>query len=184
MKKFFKWFGIGFLIIIVIAIVAFQFMKSETKKHSPQETVEYRENGYDIEVVYCRPFKKERDIFGELVPYGKVWRTGANEATTFSTKTDLIIDGEVLHAGDYTLWTIPGPKAWEVIFNEGEYDWGVGWNGEASRNPDLDVINVTVPVQRNFKVLEQFTISIEHDPAILMLGWDFTRVDVVLGKSE
>jgi hypothetical protein len=184
MKKFFKWFGIGFLVIILIGIVGFQVMKSLTKKHSPEETVSYKENGYDIEVVYCRPFKKEREIFGGLVPYGKVWRTGANEATTFTTGTDLIIDEQTLPAGQYTLWTIPGPKMWEVIFNNGQYGWGVDLRQEASRNPELDVVNVTVPVQRNFKVLEQFTIEIDHDPALLMLGWDHTRVDVAMQLRE
>jgi hypothetical protein len=184
MKRFFKWFGIGFLIILLIGFVAFQYMKSETKKHSPEAKVEYRENGYDIEVVYSRPFKKERKIFGGLVPYGEVWRTGANEATTFTTGTDLIIDGQELKAGTYTLWTIPGPKKWEIIFNEGEYGWGVNWNMEASRNPELDVVNTTAPVQRNFKVHEQFTIEIDHDPALLMLAWDYTRVDVELNNKE
>jgi len=184
MKRFFKWFGIGLLIIVVIAFVAFQYMKSTTTKHSPEAKVEYRENGYDIQVVYCRPFKKDREIFGGLVPYGKVWRTGANKATTFETKTDLIINGQELPKGTYTLWTVPGPKQWEVIFNEGEYSWGVTWGGEASRDPEKDVVNATVPVQRNFKVFEQFTIEIDRDPALLMLGWDYTRVDVPMLLSE
>ncbi len=181
--KFLKWLAIVVIGLVVIAFVGYKVMISQTKKHSPQETVVYNQDGYDVEIVYCRPFKKERDIFGGLVPYGEVWRTGANEATTFVTGTDLVIGDQTLPAGEYTLWTIPGPKKWEVIFNNGEYGWGVTFDG-AARIAEYDVASITVPVQRNFKVLEQFTIEIDHDPPLLMLGWDFTRVDVPLGKSK
>jgi len=179
-----KWLAIIALILLGIGVIGFQIMIHNTKKHSPEKTVKYEDNGMDIEIVYSRPFKKEREIFGGLVPYGKVWRTGANEATTFKTGTDLLIDGEPLPKGEYTLWTIPGASEWEVIFNDGEYGWGVNMNEEAAREPEFDVVNVTAPVQRNFKVLEQFTIEIDQNPPLLMLGWDFTRVDIPIAKAE
>lgn len=180
MHGFFKWFLIPVLVLGILAFGIFQIMKYRTKQYSPQETVTYKENGFDLAVVYCRPFKKERKIFGGLVPYGEVWRTGANEATSFNTKTDLYIEGQKLPAGQYTLWTIPGAKNWKVIFNSGHPGWGVDLDGLAMRDSSLDVVNVQVKSQRNFMVYEQFTIEIDHTPPDMMLEWDFTRVDVPL----
>lgn len=169
---------------MILAFGVSQIIKYRTKMHSPQETVTYTQDGYDIEVEYSRPFKKQRKIFGDLVPYGEVWRTGANEPTTFDTETDLYIEGQKLPAGKYTLWTIPGPKTWKVIFNSGHPGWGVGFNGEAMRDPKLDVVDVQIKSQRNFMVYEQFTIEFDHDPPELHLIWDFTRVDVPLHLTK
>lgn len=180
MRTFFKWLFISVLALGILGYGFFQIMIYRTKLNSPQDTVVYQKDGYDIEVSYSRPFKKEREIFGGLVPYDKVWRTGANEATTFKTKTDLYIDGQKLPAGSYTLWTIPGAKKWKVIFNSGHPGWGVNWDEVAARDPELDVVNVEVKSQRNFMVYEQFTIEIDNSPPVLMLEWDFTRVDVPL----
>jgi len=169
---------------VLVAVIGFQVMKWNTKKHSPEDTVSTTANGAKIEVVYSRPFKKDREIFGELVPYNEVWRTGANEATTFSTTADLIIKGQELPAGTYTLWTKPGPKSWNVIFNEGEYGWGVNWDNKASRNPQLDVVNVVINPQRSIKVMEQFTIDFMENPLVMRLGWDVIRIDVPLEIAE
>ena len=189
MNKVLKWILISVTSILLLGFLGVQILIHQTKKHSPQETLIYQQDGYDIRVEYSRPYKKDRDIFGGLVPYGEVWRTGANDATQFITQTDLLIDGEVLPAGTYTLWTIPGSEEWDIIFNKGEYGWGVsGMDGKASRDPELDIIQTTVKKLRNFKVLEQFTIDIQPNteiaeaPAVLMIGWDFTRADVVLKK--
>lgn len=180
MAKIFKWIVIVLIVLGILAFGIFQFMIYQTKQHSPQETIEYKQDGYAIEVTYSRPFKKQRVIFGGLVPYGQVWRTGANEPTTFSSETDLYIAGQVLPSGKYTLWTIPNSTKWEVIFNSGHPGWGIDFNGESSRDPKLDVVNVTARAQRNFMVLEQFTIEIDQQPPHLSLGWDFTRVDIPL----
>jgi len=180
MNKAVKWFLFSLLILAVLAFTGFQIMKFKTKQHSPEQTIAFNENGYNIEVTYSRPFKKGRALFGSLVPYNEVWRTGANEPTAFNTSTDLYIQGQKLPAGDYTLWTIPGPREWQIIFNSGHPGWGVGWDSKASRDPKLDVVTATTMVQRNFMVLEQFTINIEGNPAVLQLGWDFIRADVPL----
>jgi|SRR5690606_31391265 len=182
MNKFFKWFLIGIVILIVVAFTSFQVMKFQTKKHSPEETITATENGYDVEITYSRPFKKGRDIFGSLVPYGEVWRTGANEATTFNTATDLLIQGQKLPAGKYTLWTLPNPIEWKIFFNSGHPGWGVNWDQQAARDPDLDVVTVSVRPMRNFMVYEQFTMELERDPLNLMMAWDFVRVDLTLDK--
>src|SRR5688572_21647276 len=100
MKKFWKWFLIVVVSLGVILFAFFKVMQYQTKKASPEETAEYKNNGKDIKVEYCSPSKRGREIFGSLVPYNEVWRTGANEATTFETATDLTISGKKLPAGN------------------------------------------------------------------------------------
>jgi hypothetical protein len=179
MKKFFKWVAIIIGILIVVLFIAFKYMQSQTKKASPEQTVEYKKQGKDISVFYCRPYKKGREIFGGLVPYGQVWRTGANEATTFETKTELMIAGKSLAAGKYTLWTIPEQKEWTVIFNSKEYGWGVTFGGMPAREADKDVLQVKVPVQALENRIEQFTISFEDSTDLnLVFAWDKTKVAV------
>ncbi|MDX1719156.1 MAG: DUF2911 domain-containing protein, partial [Salegentibacter mishustinae] len=107
-KTFLKMGGI----ILVLTTVILLILRYNTKAHSPEDTVSYTEKDLKMEVFYNRPYKKERDIFGNLVPYNEVWRTGANEATTFETNKDIMVDGSLLKAGKYTLWTIPMEKSW------------------------------------------------------------------------
>jgi hypothetical protein len=165
--------------IVVVLVGLFKFMQYNTKKASPESTATYTGNGKNISVFYCRPSKKGREIFGTLVPYDKVWRTGANEATTFTTTTDLKIGEQTLPAGKYTLWTVPGKEEWNVIFNSKQYGWGVSFGGEASREPSSDVLQVNVPVEHPNEPVEQFTISFEgQDPVKMVLVWDQTRVAV------
>ncbi|HEX2618209.1 MAG TPA: DUF2911 domain-containing protein, partial [Flavobacteriales bacterium] len=127
------------------------------------------------------PGKKGRAIFGGLVPYGEVWRTGANEATTFTTNQDLMVGGQKLTAGTYTLWTIPGETEWTVIFNTKMYGWGVDFNRKASRDPTADALQVKVPVTPTAGEVEQFTMTIQDLPApTLVMEWDRTHVAVPL----
>ncbi len=178
MRKFFKWFFIVTGSLVVIAAIGFQVMKSQTKKYSPEETVIYSNAELNLEVFYNRPSKKERVIFGGLVPYGQVWRTGANEATTFSSSTDITVAGKTLPAGKYTLWTIPDKSKWTVIFNSEQYGWGVDFNEMASRNPASDAVQVEVPALKSSNVYEQFTITFEESPLRMRFVWDNTVVDV------
>lgn len=178
MKKILKWVGIVVGVLAVVLFIAFKFLQANTKKASPEVTVEYKRNGTEISVFYCRPSKKGRTIFGDLVPYGEVWRTGANEATTFTTNKDLIISGKTLPAGKYTLWTIPQKDKWSVIFNSKMYDWGVSFGGVASREAAADVLQVEVPVEALGAVQEQFQISFDAVTPAMVLAWDKTKVTV------
>ena len=181
MKKFLKWTAIIVAVLVVGLSGAYQFMKFQTKKASPEVTVVYSKDGNELSVFYCSPSKKGREVFGTLVPYGKVWRTGANEATTFTSNKDLQIDGKSLPAGKYTLWTIPAKEEWTIIWNSNEYDWGVDMSGQALREPEADVLQVKVPVQNAASTVEQFTISFEEkDPLALVFAWDKTKVSVPL----
>jgi hypothetical protein len=181
MNKILKWILIAVIGIGIILFAVYRYNLSQTKKHSPEDTVEYVSGDLEIEVFYNRPYKKERQIFGGLVPYDQVWRTGANEATTFETSQTLTIDGRSLPAGKYTLWTIPGESQWQVIFNDKMYSWGVNLDGEPSRDPEHDVLTVTRPVEQLPTAVEQFTISVDDsDQLTLVLEWDRTRVVVPL----
>jgi hypothetical protein len=180
MRRFLVFVGIGVALVILL-FVGIDIMNTRyTKSFSPDETVALDQNGLHVEIFYNRPYKKGRDIFGKLVPYGQVWRTGANEATTIETNQDLIIEGQVLQKGKYSLWTIPGPETWKVIFNKEHGQWGVNSDGAPNRNPAMDALEVSVHAVQQEKLFEQFTIefaTMENDMEMILL-WDKTLVAV------
>lgn len=180
--KVLKWILISLAVIVLALFIAFKWMQSNTKKLSPEGQVAYQTEEYDVEIFYNRPSVRGRTIFGELVPYGQVWRTGANEATTFKTATDLEIDGKTLPAGTYTIWTIPGRDEWEFIFNSKEYPWGVGWDGEALREPEYDVLKTTVLKETTPKIIETLSISLvdAQEGFQMQLAWEnaLLRMDI------
>lgn len=166
--------------LLIIGFAGMYFIKQNTKKHSPEEIVTHTAKNATFTVFYNRPYKKDREIFGKLVPYNEVWRTGANEATTFTTDKDILVDGTTLKAGTYTLWTIPNPESWKVIFNSKEYGWGVGMDGTSKRDPEFDVLTVEVPTMPLLNSIEQFSIYFENanEFTILYLAWDRTAIAV------
>ncbi len=178
MNKYLKWtlFVVGGLVLV--AFVGLKVMTANTKKASPEQTVTFNEGAKHVEVFYNRPSKKGREIFGGLVPYGEVWRTGANEATTFTTETELVIDGKMLPAGKYTLWTIPEQDKWTVIFNNKQYDWGINWDGTPVREAEADVLKVQVPTQVTNSPVEMFTISFDQSIPAMEMAWDMTKISV------
>lgn len=161
-------------------------MQGETKKISPEKTATYTQNGMDLSVTYSSPFKKGRVIFGELEPYGAVWRTGANEPTTFTTKTAIKIIDKNLPAGTYAIWTIPRKDSWTIIFNSEVPDWGVSLlsgGKETTRDAETDIVKVEVPSNSLSSVQESFTISFdEGNPVNLSLSWDETIVRVPINN--
>jgi len=173
-------------IIALFGILLILIIRYTTKAHSPEDIVTYSEGNLQIEVVYNRPFKKDREIFGSLVPYNEVWRTGANEATTFETNQDILVDGSILKAGKYTLWTIPMEGSWKVIFNSQMYPWGINLDKEAYRDAAYDSLILERPVEKIEKPLEQFTIQFEEnsDFITLVLAWDRIRINVPLKREE
>jgi len=178
MNKYLKWILISVLVLVLGLWLAFRWMSANTKKASPEKTTSYVAGNYDLKVAYSGPSKKGREIFGGLVPFGEIWRTGANEATTFTTTTELTIGEKTLVAGTYTLWTKPDADSWTIYFNSGEYPWGVSWGGKASHDPAFDVLEVVVPVVALTEVEEVFTIQIYPNPLRMRLAWDLTAVDL------
>lgn len=173
MNKTLKRILIIFASLVVLTLVALFSLKAWTKSYSPEDTQVFQKGDLKIEVFYNRPYKNGRTIFGDLVPYHQVWRTGANEATTFKTNRDLYVDGSLLKAGKYTLWTVPKKESWEIIFNSKMYSWGITTEGEPARKPKFDVLTLEVPVMKNLKTVEQFTIYFNEGKSLntLFLAW-------------
>ena len=174
-------------LLVVLLLIGAIFWWYNTKSYSPENNVTFQDGDLKIVVSYNRPYKKGRSIFGALVPYGKTWRTGANEATVFETNQDLYLDGKKLDKGRYSLWTVPGPQQWQVIFSTTIPPWGIDVmkNGEAARDPEASEITVEVPVMNSPKEIEQFTITLEkvNDSMELVLMWDRTLVAVPLSVN-
>lgn len=170
--------GVVLITILVLVVVEIQFQNK--KKYSPEEEVFFSDAGLELRVLYNRPYKKNREIFGNLVPYGQVWRTGANEATIFETNKTITIEGKRLNPGTYSFWTIPDSTTWVVIFNSESGQWGINHKGEPNRNPSLDVLSIPVHAVRQERIFEQFTITFEKmgGEAEMVLLWDNTVVAV------
>ena len=124
-----------------------------------------------VKVVYGRPLKKGREVFGSLVPFGKVWRTGANEATEIKFFKDVTFGDKQVKAGTYSLFTIPNAGEWTIILSSDLDVWGAYSYKESS-----DVVRTKVPVTTDSKSLEAFSIA--FNGSNLVLGWDKTRVEV------
>lgn len=145
-------------------------------KPSPLGEVEVMVGLTEIEVEYSRPGKKDREIFGKLVPYGEIWRTGANASTKFKTDKDITINGKELKKGEYALYTIPGESEWTIIFHNNTSYWGVGDYKE-----EEDALRVTAKPTAIKETIETFTIEFgyfSNSGAKMMIMWDNTLVSV------
>ncbi len=145
---------------------------------SPPCTLKQRVGLTDIEVVYSRPGVKGRPIFGGIVPYGQVWRTGANQATKITFSTPVKLNGADVPAGTYGLFTIPGETEWTVIIAKNPNQWGA-----FSYSPTNDLVRFTAAPVRLAQPIETFTIEfnrIRDESALLNLVWADTAVPIRL----
>ena len=177
------------IILVVVAIGLFlysHFVEDVFSTDSPKEIVKFEQNDTKLEVQYYRPSKKGREIFGALVPYDMVWRTGANEATTFTTNKNLIVDGVSVPKGIYTLWAIPKDSTWIVCFNTKQYPWGVDDQMHPMREPKFDLAEVNVPVSHIDQTVERFTIAFDNstDNLKMVMAWDQTKIEVPMKISN
>lgn len=190
-----KWIWISAVLIVLALLfyfVGIPFMKrmpfvQKIVRKSPEKTAIYTQNDLSLSVTYSSPSKRGRVIFGELVPYDKVWRTGANKATVFVTTSDITVMGNALPTGSYSLWTIPRKDNWSVIWNKEIPDWGSNYdsngNAVASRDPDEDILEIQVPTIMLPQSEKSFTIAFENeDQLYLTLYWDTTKVKVPINK--
>lgn len=187
MKRILIIVGIVIAALAILGTVGFNYLKTQTKKASPEQVVGFSEAGFDISMKYSSPSVKGRKIFGELVPYGEVWRTGANEPTTFDTKTDLYIAGELLPAGHYTFWTIPNEKTWSLIWNKKDYSWGISFSGKTSRKPEEDALLINVTSKTTESLIENLTINfsnIQNVVTLMTLQWENTKIEVPIAKTK
>ena len=167
-------------VIAAIALVGFFTLRSWTKSSSPEAIAQIDQNGLQIKVDYCQPYKKGRKIFGGLVPYGQVWRTGANEATVIDFDQNVIVAGQPLDKGQYSLWTIPSQNGWITIFNSETGQWGTNYD------QTKDVLRVPVVSQKHSPMSEQFYITFR--PAAngvdMVLAWEETEAIVPIQKRQ
>lgn len=167
-----KKISLLFLSLLFLATMAYSQDSQDKKPVSPRVTAE----GKNVKVAYGQPSKKGREIFGKLEPYGKVWRTGANEATEITFAKDTKFGGKDVKAGTYTLFTIPDEKKWTVILNSELGQWGA-YKHDTSK----DVVKVEVPVKKLKDVTEKLTIQVDEqnaNKANLNIAWDQTQVSV------
>jgi len=159
MKNLKNTFCIAFLSLVTT------FSATAQKKASPAEMVQGKFNGAAITINYSSPSVKGRAIWGELVPFGKVWRAGANEATTIETDKDLMIEGQKLPAGKYAIFVIPEKNEATVIFNKVWKQWGSN-----SYNDAEDVLKVKVKPQVRQEKAEQLVYAFNSKE--IVLSWD------------
>ena len=162
-----------------IAAIAAAWAARDAQGHpmgmlSPRDTVRTTAGGANLLVDYGRPSKRGREVFGNVVPWGTVWRTGANAATQFRTDRDLVIGGVVVPAGSYTLWTLPALTGWQLIVNRQTGQWGTAYD------PAQDFIRVPLVVTVLAQPVEMFTIAVDPQGAggVLSFAWDRTRAQL------
>ncbi len=129
-----------------------------------------------VRVTYSRPAKKDREIFGKLIPYNEVWRAGANESTEIKFYKDFTILGKKVKAGTYSLFIIPNPNEWTVILNSDLDYWGA-----YSYNQANDIMRIAVPVKKSEMVVENFSIQLtkgNDSEAVLRMAWDTTSAEL------
>ncbi len=146
---------------------------------SPSDSVRATVAGAALAVRYSRPSMRGRVIFGGVVPWSRVWRTGANAATVLETSADLIMAGTTVPAGKYSLWTIPSPAGWKLIVNKNTGQWGTDYAAQ------YDLARLDMRVERLEQPVEQFTIAIEPrgKGGVLQLEWERTRAWVPLVRK-
>ena len=139
------------------------------------------QDGKTITVDYSSPRMKGRQIYGGLVPYGEVWRTGANEATTFVTTANLSIEGKEIPAGNYTLFTVPEEQKWTLIINKKTGEWGIPYKWESEELLRASMTDSELPSK-----LEDFTISFEQkgDTCTMHIDWSNTRASATFTEKK
>lgn len=162
---------------LALAISVFTFAQIETPQPSPNSSLIQNIGLSEVSVAYSRPSANGRTIFGDLVPYNKRWRTGANENTIITFSDDVEIGGQALAAGSYAIYTIPKKQSWDVFFYEETQNWGLPklWNEDKV----AAIINVPVKVLNHH--VETFTIgfdAIELEQAHLKISWEKSMVEV------
>ena len=168
---------VEFLLVLLLSLSVFATpgRSQEPILSPPAKTACKFSDGKTISVAYSSPRMKGRKIFGGLVPFGEVWRAGANEATTFVTNADLVVGGKNVPVGSYTLFTFPTQNKWTLIISKRTGEWGIPYPGE-----QFDFLRTDMKLSKLPAPLENFTISFDQSDAActLKLDWDTNRASV------
>jgi DUF2911 family protein len=167
--------------IALVLSTAAPAQEDKSKRPSPPGTAEVTLKGKKVTIDYSRPSARGRKVVGNLIPYDKVWRTGANEATTLKTEVALNIGGVKVPAGTYTIYTLASETApWKLIINKQTGQWGTEYHQEQ------DLARVDLKVSQTKQPVEQFTISFDKagaDAAALVMEWENAKASVPV-KAE
>ncbi len=149
----------------------------EKSRPSPAAQTQCSIGGKSVTIAYSSPRAKGRKIFGDLVPYGEVWRTGANEATTFVTQGDLSVGGKTVPAGNYTIFTVPNADKWTLIVNKKTGEWGIPYKYESD-----ELVRTDMKVSATSSPVENFTINLASmdGHCSLNISWENTEATVAL----
>ena len=166
----------AFIFTILLFVGCLGFSQINTPRFSPASEIEQMVGLTEIEIEYSRPSMRGREVFGNLVPFGKVWRTGADNSTKISFDTDVIISGKTVQSGTYSIFSIPNKESWEIIFYSDVELWGVprDWSD------DKIVFSSTYKVNKT-NTVETFTISfndLTNNDVNMNISWENTSVDI------
>lgn len=174
-----------FKLFCIITIIAFFgalniFAQTQLPRASQRASLTQTVGDTQISIVYHRPNVKKRAIWGDLVPYGEVWRTGANEATTFEVSKDVTINGQKLPAGKYSFYAIPGEKEWTLIFNKTWDQWGTVYDTKQ------DALRVKVkPMAAEFEESLAYEIeNVTENTAQVNLHWEKLAVPFIVDIGD
>ena len=174
--------AMGFALVFLLAMITVA-QQEKSNRPSPPGSAECQfADGKTVHIEYSRPSMKGRKIYGGLVPYGKEWRTGANEATTFVPNNNVNVGGTKIPAGKYTLFTIPAQKEWTLIISKKTGEWGIPYPGKAE-----DLARIPMRSEELSTPVEQFTISFERtspEACTLRLDWETTRAEVNVREQK
>jgi hypothetical protein len=159
----------AFLMITFLSVVSLAC--AQDKPASPKAETSGKVGAATVKITYCQPSARNRKIMGGLVPFGEVWRTGANEATTLEFDKPVKVEGKDVPAGKYALFTIPGENEWTIILNKETKQWGA-----YKYNDKEDLLRVTVKPTKTANFVETFNISTGKDE--IVLKWENTAVPV------
>jgi len=164
------------LIVLAVAASPLRAQQDKSQRPSPPATAKCElAGGKTVTIDYSSPRKKGRNVFPDVVKYGEVWRTGANEATTFVTTGDVMVGGTHVPAGSYTLFTVPGKDKWTLVISKTTGEWGTKYSGEKD-----DLARVEMKAGTVSAPVENFTISFDKagKGCTLKLVWDTTTASV------
>ena len=170
-------------VIVVVTLSAFSFAQQDkSKRPSPPAQAQCKfSDGKTITVDYSSPRMKGRKIFGELVPYGQVWRTGANDATTFVTTAGVSANGRDIPPGNYTIFTVPEQDKWTLIVNKHTGEWGIPYKYESE-----ELARIPMSVSKTSGPVENFTISFDQsgDSCTVKMSWEETEASVQFTEKK
>ena len=172
---------LSFLVLLLFVFASLAAAQQDkSKRPSPPANATCSASGASITIDYSSPRMKGRKIFGGLVPYGQIWRTGANEATTFVTTADVTVGGQNVPAGNYTIFTVPAAEKWTLVISKKTGEWGTDYPGESN-----DLVRVPMTVSKTSAPVENFTIGFEQagGKCALHMDWENTRASVDIAKK-